>query len=68
MLEITSENTQGNFSKQVINKFDGFTCLTTKRGCRRRRRHRRTQELELKLKCWPGHRENANIWIYTDVL
>lgn len=23
----TRENTQGNFNKQVINKFDGFTCL-----------------------------------------
>lgn len=28
ILEITlGENTRGNFSKQVINKFDGFTCL-----------------------------------------
>lgn len=28
----TRENTQGNFNKQVINKFDGFTCLA---GARR---------------------------------
>lgn len=46
----TRENTQGNFNKQVINKFDGFTCLAGERAAVFTSS---PVQVKLKLKCWP---------------